>query len=94
MNIRQKLRKMPLLFRSKIGIFDIFFKRLYEESFEDLQRNCKTLWHGRTSWEPWKFITKKNDFFIKFLTIVIWNLENVKTNKLKNSILAAVAGYK
>ena len=29
--------KRLLLFRSEIGIFDIFFKRLYEESFEDLQ---------------------------------------------------------
>ena len=34
-------KQMPLLFRSEIGIFDIFFKRLYEESFEDLQINGK-----------------------------------------------------
>ena len=32
-----KFEKKPLLFRSDVDIFDIFFKRLYEESFEDLQ---------------------------------------------------------
>ena len=37
-NITQNLKK-ALLFRSRVGIFDIFFKRLYEESFEDLQIN-------------------------------------------------------
>ena len=37
MNIRQNLKKRPLLFRSEIGLFDISFKRLYGESFEDLQ---------------------------------------------------------
>ena len=31
--------KRPLLFRSEIGVFDIFFKRLYQESFDDLQIN-------------------------------------------------------
>ena len=31
----------------------------------------KTLWRDRTSWEPWEFSTKKNGFFIKFLTVVI-----------------------
>ena len=30
-------KKKRLLFRSEIGTFDIYFKRLYEESFEDLQ---------------------------------------------------------
>ena len=30
-------KKKRLLFRSEIGTFDICFKRLYEESFEDLQ---------------------------------------------------------
>ena len=29
-------KKLPL-FKSKIGIFGKYFKRLYEESFEDLQ---------------------------------------------------------
>ena len=40
---KAKFEKSPLLFRSEIGIFDIFFKKLYEESFEDLQinSNCK-----------------------------------------------------
>ena len=39
---KPKLEKRPLLlFRSEIGIFDIFIKRLYEESFEDLQINSK-----------------------------------------------------
>ena len=28
-----------LLFRSKIGAFDLFFKRLFEESFEHLEIN-------------------------------------------------------
>ena len=37
--IWRKVWKKPLLFRSEIGIFDIFFKKLYEESFEDLQIN-------------------------------------------------------
>ena len=32
-----KFEKRLLLFRSEIGIFDIFFKRLYEKRFEDLQ---------------------------------------------------------
>ena len=32
-----KLEKIPLLFRSEIGIFDIYFKKLCEENFEDLQ---------------------------------------------------------
>ena len=30
-------KKNVFLFRSEIGTFDIYFKRLYEESFEDLQ---------------------------------------------------------
>ena len=34
MNLRQNLKKRPFLLRSEIGIFDIFFKRLYEEGFE------------------------------------------------------------
>ena len=32
-----KFEKKPLLLRFEKGIFDIFFKRLCEESFEDLQ---------------------------------------------------------
>ena len=39
LNIRQNLRKTTLLFRFKIGIFDVFFKGPYKESFEDLQIN-------------------------------------------------------
>ena len=40
---KAKFKESPHLFRSEIDIFDIFFKRLYEESFEDLQinSNCK-----------------------------------------------------
>ena len=34
-----KFRKRSLLFRSEIDIFDVFFKRMYKESFEDLQVN-------------------------------------------------------
>ena len=30
-------KKTPFLLRFEIAIFDIFFKRLYQESFEDLQ---------------------------------------------------------
>ena len=33
--------------------------------------HCQKLWRDRTSWEPWEFSTKKNVFFIKFLTVVI-----------------------
>ena len=32
-------KKRPIFFRSKIGIFDMFFKRLCKESFEDLEFN-------------------------------------------------------
>ena len=35
--LRQNFQKRLLLFRSEIGIFDIFLKVLYEEKFEDLQ---------------------------------------------------------
>ena len=50
-NIRQNLKKGPLLFRSEIGIFDIFFKRLHEVNFEDLQLNSN-----------WKFQTRATMF--------------------------------
>ena len=36
---KAKLEKKTFLFRSKIDIFDIFFKRLCEKRFEDLQIN-------------------------------------------------------
>ena len=36
---KAKFEKRPLSFMSEIGIFDIFFKRLYEETFEDLTIN-------------------------------------------------------
>ena len=36
---KAKFEKRHLLFRSKIGAFDLFFKRLFEESFEDLEIN-------------------------------------------------------
>ena len=39
MNMRKNLKKRLLLFRSGGSIFHISFKRLYEESFEDLQTN-------------------------------------------------------
>ena len=38
LNMRQNLKKY-LLLTSKIGIFEIFFKKLCEESFEDLEIN-------------------------------------------------------
>ena len=34
-----KFENRPLLFRSEIDIFEIFLKRLYKESLEDLQIN-------------------------------------------------------
>ena len=36
---KAKFEKRSVLFRSEIGTFGIFFKRLQEESFEDLQIN-------------------------------------------------------
>ena len=36
---KAKFEKRSYLFRSEIGIFDILFKSLYAESFEDLQIN-------------------------------------------------------
>ena len=36
---KAKFEKKSLLFRSEIDIFDIYFKRLYEKSFDDLQIN-------------------------------------------------------
>ena len=36
---KTKLGKSPLLFRSEKGIFGIAFKRLTEDSFQDLQIN-------------------------------------------------------
>ena len=36
---KEKLGKSSLLFRSEKRIFDIFFKRLSEDSFQDLQIN-------------------------------------------------------
>ena len=47
MNIKQNLKKMPLFFRSKIGIFDMFLKRLCKDGFGDLQLNSN-----------WKFQTR------------------------------------
>ena len=43
---KSKIEKKVYLFRSGIGIFEIFFKSLYEESFDDLQINSN-----------WKFQT-------------------------------------
>ena len=34
---KAKSGKSSLSFRSEIGVFDMLFKRLYGESFEDLQ---------------------------------------------------------
>ena len=47
MSIKQNLKKWPLFFRAKIVIFDMFFKRLCKESFEDLEFNSN-----------WKFQTR------------------------------------
>ena len=42
-------KKSPFLFRSEVGIFDIFFKRLYEKSFEDLQINSNSKFQTRAT---------------------------------------------
>ena len=39
LNIRQHMKKKRPLFRSEISIFDIFFRRLHKEIFENLQIN-------------------------------------------------------
>ena len=44
---KSKFENRPLLFRSEIDIFEIFLKRLYKESFEDLEINSN-----------WKFQTR------------------------------------
>ena len=42
-------------FRSEIGIFDIFFKRLCKESFEDLEFNSNWKFQTRAALWPLKF---------------------------------------
>ena len=49
MNIKQNLKKNGIFYRSKIGIFDIFFKRLREESFEDLEINGNRKFQARAT---------------------------------------------
>ena len=39
LNIKQNLKKWPLFFRSELGFFDIFSKRLCKANFEDLEFN-------------------------------------------------------
>ena len=60
--IKQNLKKKSLLFRSEIGIFDIFFKRLYIESFEDLQitviENIKPVPLCPIKWQSFKVFVK------------------------------------
>ena len=46
----------------------------------------KYLWRIRASLEPSKSFIKMDGFSIRFLTIVIWNLEKWKRKKFKNSI--------
>ena len=46
---KTKFEKRPLLFRSEIDIFDIFFSRLYKESFEDLQISSNEKFQTRTT---------------------------------------------
>ena len=36
---KTKFEKNAFLFRSAIGSLEVFFKRLYEERFEDVQSN-------------------------------------------------------
>ena len=55
MNIKQNLKNWPLFFRSKIGIFEIFFKRLCKESFEDLEFNSNWKFQTRAALWPLKF---------------------------------------
>ena len=49
LNIRQYFNNRPLLFRSEIGIFDICFKRLQKDSFEDLQINSNLKFKTRAT---------------------------------------------
>ena len=47
------------------------------------------MWRSRTSQEPSKSVIKKDGFSIRFLTMVIWNLEKWKRQKLNNSIFVS-----
>ena len=57
---KAKFGKRPVLFTFEISIFDIFFKRLYEESFEDLQVHSNLTFQTRATmshkWCPLKFL--------------------------------------
>ena len=68
---KAKSGKRSLSFRSEIGVFDILFKRLYEESFEDLQvcgnsklLTCATMSHKAAALSGFCKITQKPSFSI------------------------------
>ena len=64
MNIRQNLKKRPLLFRSKIGIFDIFLKGCMKKVLKIYRsiiiENFKTVPVNPIKWWPFKVFTKSH----------------------------------
>ena len=60
MNIGQNLKKKLFCLSPKKAFFDIFFKRLYKGSFEDLQinRNYKSVPLCPIKWRPFKPFAK------------------------------------
>ena len=60
--------------RSEIGIFDIFFKRLHEEGFEDLQINSNWKFQTRNNishkWQPFQVFAKLYKSLLLIATIV------------------------
>ena len=63
LNIKQILKKWPLFFRSKLGFFDIFSKKLCKASFEDLEfniaiENFKPVLLCAIKWRPLKVFVK------------------------------------
>ena len=71
MNKKQYLKKRLLLFWSEIGIFDILFKRLHEETLEDLQINSNWKFQTRAiKWWPFKLFVKLHESPLLIANIV------------------------
>ena len=72
--IWRKVWKKPLLFRSEIGIFDIFFKKLYEESFKIYKsiviENFKPVPLCPMKWWPFKVFVNLQKSFLLIANIV------------------------
>ena len=71
MILKQNLKNWPLFFRSKIGIFNIFFKRI-EGSFEDLEfnSNWKSVPLCHIKWQPLKFFPRLHNSPLLIFTVV------------------------